>query len=423
MEKEFIKTLKTKKDIYKLWNLSNITKTDTSSIAVLLLTAPCNGFGDIVFAMKFSRLLKSWYNCTINIVTTNKQGFVSLGESPDNIYELYGESKASLQCRRFARLFVRKDGVNQKPPESDLIFVAPTTFDQKASLVDIKTLIPYSNKLNTFFLSEYNIPRNMGIDFETGIGKNKCGLLFTDDIPEETLDIETPYTFAYVAQTIGNVKACISGFTELISKKYNGTDFTFVTPAWEHEIIKNNIVKILRKYFRIVIVHFKLDDKVIQNTHVGKGKNTVHLRMDMFPMPYPKMLSLMANSVKDILVTGDQSITDAISCCPGKNIFYQIAPWKEEFAKKLEKEMPNKWLRYKKLSCGSIKAIKYKGDYRDFKDKWDFRKLAREKLDKIFWYTAMKEDDEGLQEYERNVLESKTLKIFKSKYYNKYGEV
>ena len=35
----------------------------------------------------------------------------------------------------------------------------------------------------------------------------------------------------------------------------------------------------------------------------------------------------MKDSVEDILVTGDQSLTDVLSCCKSnKNVWYQIAP-------------------------------------------------------------------------------------------------
>ena len=95
------------------------------------------------------------------------------------------------------------------------------------------------------------------------------------------------------------------------------------------------------------------------------------------------MLTLMYNSVSDILLTGDQSITDGLSCCPKKNIWYQIAPWKEAFGKQLSIHMPQKYYKRKKTSCGTIEAIGLKSDYREFVKKYDFRKLAKPKINKI----------------------------------------
>jgi hypothetical protein len=91
----------------------------------------------------------------------------------------------------------------------------------------------------------------------------------------------------------------------------------------------------------------------------------------------------MENSVEDILVTGDQSITDALSCCSSKNIFYQIARWKRMFGKGLSKYMPNQYLKSYKTSCGTLKAVKYKSNYKKFVKEWDFRTLAKPKMDAI----------------------------------------
>ena len=73
------------------------------------------------------------------------------------------------------------------------------------------------------------------------------------------------------------------------------------------------------------------------------------------------MLSLMKYSVNDILLTGDQSLTDGLSCCPNKNIWYQTVPWKYDFVQQLAEDMPNKYLKNERTSCGTVKASKFKG--------------------------------------------------------------
>ena len=120
--------------------------------------------------------------------------------------------------------------------------------------------------------------------------------------------------------------------------------------------------------------------------------NTLTLRLDVLPVNNKRMFSLMKYSLDDILLTGDQSITDCLSCCSKKNIFYQIASWKEGFAKELAKEMPNAYLKSKKTSCGSLKAISYRSNYSKFVKKWDFRILAKPKLDAIMMYAVNKTD-------------------------------
>jgi hypothetical protein len=48
--------------------------------------------------------------------------------------------------------------------------------------------------------------------------------------------------------------------------------------------------------------------------------------------------------------------------------------------------MPNKYLKSKKTTCGTIKALSYKSNYKDFLKNWDFRYLARPKMNAILLY-------------------------------------
>jgi hypothetical protein len=96
------------------------------------------------------------------------------------------------------------------------------------------------------------------------------------------------------------------------------------------------------------------------------------------------MLSLIKYSVSDILTTGDQSITDVIDCCSNKTIWYQVVPWKKTFAKQLAKELPQPFIASTKTACGTLKAIHWDSKETDIKKRYDFRKLAKHKLDSIF---------------------------------------
>ena len=42
--------------------------------------------------------------------------------------------------------------------------------------------------------------------------------------------------------------------------------------------------------------------------------------------------------------------------------------------------LPNKYLLSKKTSCGTLQAIKYDSDYRKFLERYDFRKISKNKL-------------------------------------------
>jgi hypothetical protein len=439
---DFIRASKKKSDLFDIWKVFSDVPLKTNKLQILILNAPCNGFGDIVFAIKFLQLLREWYNCDVKIATTNVKGFITLGEDPKNLFELKSVSKF-VNCRRFDRLkfhVVVSEAVSGSDskadkgdtivpfPKSDLIFVAPLQGDFDPDMKDVKKILPYANKFNTFFLSEYNDDIKKKIDFHTGVGGKRYGLLFTDakDIGSRLNTLKNPYYVIYIADSVPRVKQCMLGFIQMICAKNKNRSFEIVLPEWALSNLKL-IVKALEdceSSGHSIIVKQKASserkskitkpDKTITNK---SGKFNIYLRFDIFPLPVKEMLSLIQYSEKDILLTGDQSITDALSCCVNKNIFYQIAPWKENFGKNLAKELPNEWLSHKTTSCGTTKAVFYDSSYLAFKKRWDFRILARPKLDAIFSYTAVKKEKDEfgdwLKDYEKYVLDLGSIKDIK----------
>ena len=166
-------------------------------------------------------------------------------------------------------------------------------------------------------------------------------------------------------------------------------------------------MKEINKKYQTVDINGDIYENKISNN------KTLIFRGDIFPVDNGTMLNLMKYSLKDILVTGDQSITDVLSCCADKNIFYQITTWKESFGKQLGKMLPNKYLLSKKTSCGTMKAVKYNSDYREFLEKYDFRKISRDKLNGIFNLMVMLTENNKqsyiLKQYMHNT--NKSIKI------------
>ena len=197
------------------------------------------------------------------------------------------------------------------------------------------------------------------------------------------------FAVAYIAQTISGSFQCFKSFYDMLASKYPQKKFSIVVPKW-------------------IVDEWSGDSTV----------STITLRGDVFPVPNPIMLELMKNSMKEILLTGDQSITDALSCCFEKNIFYQIAPWKTNFGKHLSEKLPNKYLKTKKTACGSVLAVGYDSDYTEFVKTWDFRKLARPMIEGIVNYAAAakKKDKEGrkMKEFEESVLNARSVKSLSS---------
>ena len=360
---------------------------------ILIINTPCNGFGDIIFGWKIAKYLREWYGNSVDvkIATTLPESLMKLGEDEKYILKLKSKSESTRQCRRLSRLTLTT--LNDVPivyPNYDIYLVAPLQADFSPNYADIKKVFKNSNKSNTFFFSEYNDNLKKGFDFNTGVGSKRLGLLFTDnskDVTSDSLDsynlVPDNYAVAYIAETIVNSKNCYTSFFDMLSKKYKNKDFQIVCPEWiATNLINNkkNLEKLFFNNYNQVKVSTKNNNLIAEG---GKGKGTLHIRGDILPVSNNIMVVLMKYSVKDILLTGDQSITDALSCCEDKNIFYQIAPWKENFGKNLSKHLPNRFLKTKKTSCGTIHAIKYKSNYKQFVRDWDFRKLSKPLFDKI----------------------------------------
>ena len=391
---------------------------DLSNLKILILNAPCNGFGDVVFGMKLRNYLHEWYNCDVKIASTKVDNFKSLGEKDENLYVLKGGK--SDQCRRFKHLsFVDKDGKKIPTPKADLIFVAPVQMDFDANYSDVKALIPYSNFLNTYFFSEYNDNLKKNFDFHTGVGKNRCGLLFADveHKVKKIGKLKNPYSVVYIAQTVRRADTCFLDFVEMIAKKYSKKykKFDIVVPHWIIEEIEetnlyNKYFKKVDKYFdKFNIVRKDGTKETLLEFEDGVMHNTLTLRGDILPLPYKEMATLFLKSVSDILVTGDQSITDVLGCCwRNKLPMYQIVPWKRDFSKELAKHLPQKFLKYIKTSCGTAKAINYHPDFQKFMKSWDFRKLAKPKLDAIIAFTLDSYQNNNINKVYKIFLESKT---------------
>jgi hypothetical protein len=358
-----------------------------SNLRILILNTPCFGSGDIIFAIKLANYVREWYGANVSIASTQIDKFKALGETK-NLISLVNRNNDlnNPQCRRFKGLKFQTDLHTQ-----DLIFVAPMQTGQKPNIRDIKYIIPYSNVFNTYFFSEYNHPDNdKYFDFPTGLGGKKYGLLFTNpkiNIPRSN-KLKNPYGFLYIADTDKD-ENCFMSYVEMVAAKYykKYKKFDIVLPPNMLKKLNNNeskIIKKVKRYYKNIICVTKDDEYYILE---GKStENFLTFRFDVLPVPNKEFLGLMENSVEDILVTGDQSITDALSCCSSKNIFYQIARWKRMFGKGLAKYMPNQYLKSYKTSCGTLKAVKYKSNYNKFVKQWDFRTLAKPKMDAIIRY-------------------------------------
>ena len=366
---------------------SNIGK----NVKILLLCISCGGKGDIIFCIKVANFLREWYNAQVYIGSTDIDSFKQLGETK-NLIKLNAKIKEF--CRRFKSLTSIEDLTS-----FDLYFVTPVQSNFNAKLQDITSLVHVANKFNTFFFSEYNHYDDENFDFPMGVGGDKYGLLITKPTyrPTRHPTLTNPYVFLYIAD-IDDAEKCFMSFLEMICAKYYKIHkkLDVIIPKDVEFLLEDflsKILKIITKYYTRVLIVYKDETNTLVD---GDSSKTLSFRADIFPQPYSEMFGLMKHSLKDILVTGDQSITDVLSCCSDKNIWYQIGGWKETFAQELSYHLPHKYIASTKTSCGTLKGIKYKSDYKKFVKNWNFTYLAKPKLDAIIQMSIFKQENRDI---------------------------
>lgn len=384
------------------------------NIKILILNTPCHGFGDLIFAIKLSKYLREWYGGTIKIASTLPEGLIELGEKPSNVISLLTRTGNRKQCRRFSHL---KPDVNLCG--YDLYLVAPVTVDFDANLGDVKKIVPDSTRINTYFFSEYNDNLRKNFDFNTGIGKNRDGLLLTKtyNYKVRPRGLRNPYTLIYISRSIKGFRKCVFSFLEMICCKYQSKYkvLDIVIPPWigGDKLLLEDVSK-LRRFYPNIFWKEKGEKKYIISSD-RNSKRKLTLRGDILPVSNKNMIRIMKFSIQDVLLTGDQSITDMLSCCNKKNIFYQIAPWKEDFGKNLAILLPNSYLKRVNTSCGTLKAVEYKSSYQRFVDKWDFRRIGKKKLDSIVLGLKSAKRDGDIKYILDLIVKTRKLSVLKRK--------
>jgi hypothetical protein len=368
----------------------------SARLHAIILCVPCGGLGDAVFGVKLRRYLQEWYGSimTVDIATTAPALFKKLGEK--NIIHL--SIHGAPECRRIGSAFLPSRYKHAKP---DLIFVAPVIEDRRVDFLDVRRLFPTSTQFNTYFFSEYNTTVRPEMDFPTGLGKNRLGLLFTTlkpgAYPRELASRGTPFALAYVASSHQSPAKCVGNFVRMVAAKYlpeakKHGEFHVIIPEAVVRMFSVSTLRDLADGYAGVIVKTGDDDsKEVWTRPPGSSAPVLVLRGDVLPLPLKRMQTYMYHSVRDILVTGDQSITDAISACPReKTVWYQIMDWKMNLAKELAIWAKNDALESKSTSCGGLDYIDFNRTSCNVLKHWDFRKLARSKLDGVVAHATLR---------------------------------
>jgi len=261
------------------------------------------------------------------------------------------------------------------------------TFDYPAVHSEIRHLIPYSNPSNTIFLSEYNSDETVhknayltGIGY-TADGEEKLGLMFyTPKIKITPIkSLTNPYAVAYLNTDVYNPASCLFSFIEYVAVKYKHT-YKHLDIVIQPQMVgaikqkKRYTSKIKKSYPTIILIEKNTESVIYSGDR--DSNNILTLRADVLPLEFKQMFSLYTYSIDDILVTGDQSMTDVLTCCSKKNIWYQIVPWKKDFADQLAHYTNTKIYTSSKMSCGDLSYLKWKGNYNKILE-WDFRIIGK----------------------------------------------
>jgi len=403
--------------LYELpWlSLEDKPVTNKRSLRVGLINVPCGGFGDIIVCQTFYEYLKSWYpNHEIVLCTTTPDKFKKLGINTRSYkkIDVHGDS----ECEPYNLLYFKK------PPKKFDIMICIPIINYQFNINNFKKFIPYANLFNTFTMSEYNgyIPP---YTFPIGVGKGQLGLFLTDKKVKKHNLVDGPYALVYIQPSPEwgvHSKTCFLKFMEMISKKYYKVYpfFQVVVQQWliddlnDSPQFKTKFKQALDPYYTNVLIHSG-DGK---HAFIDGHGNSLVLRGDILPKPRQEFISLMKYSVEDILLTGDQSITDCFSACSNKKIWYQIAPWKTDFADNLAKFIPDKNIDNFRTTCGTLKGINQKINYHSFLKEYDFRVLGKVRMDSILNFVYNQDD---FKDYMDIILHSRTKESVIKKLKNK----
>lgn len=410
-------------DLYNIpWMNCSQTLNTKQKVRIGLINIPCGGFGDIIVTKNFYDYLQEWYpQNQVIICTTTIHKFKSLGINTSKFIEI--KVKGNEECESYDKLYFSK-----QPKPFDIIICVPI-INEQFNMNQFKKLIPYANLFNTFTMSEYN-----GLygpyTFPIGLGDNQLGLFLTKHKIKPHNLLNNPYALVYIADRSNQAgihcRLCFLTFLDMICKKYSKQNklFQIVVPPWIVEMLHESVN--FKYKFRNCVKQYYSNVWVVNNDaskdifFQGKG-NILVIRGDILPQPRETFISLIKYSVEDVLLTGDQSITDAFSCCSTKKkIWYQIAPWKQDFAHEMALLIPNHNFETFRSSCGTIKNLHTTYDYHNILKQYDFRKLGKCRMNQLLNFHYIKKNP-VIKDFMEIVLSSRKISSVITKLKLKYN--
>lgn len=387
------------------------------------------GFGDLIFTLKLYAIFKKWYNISPYIVSPTPDKFLSNGISKSKVLHLKIPKSESHEAHKYIEdsdsipIVTMNDTIWKK--NFDIIFVTPVTMDGwENNLGHFKSIFPYitSNILYRFSAYDHG---GMTYEIPLGLSEDRYGIFISPTQISTKRIIKNPYIMTHISninwtEAEGDYKSCLSNFLKLMAKKYHKT--YPVLDIVVSKSITNDFASTDRDRFNKLKDYLKKfygKVKVIKSESDTLLEEGLNIRSDLPVMPHIKFTSLFQHCLPDVLGTGNQTISDLVSCCTNFNIYYQTLPWEVSFAKNLGRILKKDYLTVRRSACGKYgdKNMLYmETDLSIIKDNYDFSKKGKSFMDKIMIQFQTKNINKSSTEKEKmsKKIKSKVIKLNKS---------
>lgn len=363
---------------------------------ILIVCIACYGFGDVVFAHKLRLILRKWRpRLRVVIASQSAAGFRTLGLATDIIplvprrtsTAAYRDRNDPEQdaCKTLAQLKADPDSVHALE-DFDVYFVAPWSSESNMDWEGIRVLTKGSaTRANTLFFSEYNGHLKPSM-INTGVGPGRLGMLFVDvPFSQTRRPLKDPYTIMYIAkpdfkEDVEDTCTCAQAFLDMVTAKHKQErNLVVLAPPWLPDTLSD--LRLGPHVHEVVVVHASGKRSRWRNSASSTTSLTLTLRCDKLPVPWKDMVWWFAHAQPDILLTGDQSVTDflyARACMHAPAVlWYQTMPWKENLARSMATHLRSAVLGRPSLTCGTMKGLALGKDPVSLVAAYDFETLAK----------------------------------------------
>ena len=85
--------------LYKIYQTQSKNCSYSKKIKLLLLNAPCNGFGDLIFVKKLADYIRNAFKISVTIATTEPKKLLMLGEQKRYLKKLASIENSTMSVR------------------------------------------------------------------------------------------------------------------------------------------------------------------------------------------------------------------------------------------------------------------------------------------------------------------------------------